>query len=605
MFGHDSLPTRNWVFGAMKPHDGLQHVFSQFDEAHKYRNKLVELELHRRDEVAKCTADNYPEICELTAECVRLKAELETQRALIKSANAAKRKKVESKPLRDAAKVLSGQLGEARIKLKVAKAGALADPEHKSRLQEIDERYKVIHKETRSESPLYWGTKAIVEQSCSKIRKGAPPKFKRWDPTGTVAVQTQGGLSIADACSGVGTLLRIIGTGSHREIWLRVDSQGRSPVWAKFNIVLHREFPEDAVIKWAYLHCEKVAHKYVWKLRLALAREEGWAHEDASAGGVVGIDFGWRLVEGGLRVAYWVGDDGESGELILPHSELTRWKHAEGIRSIRDKLFDGVREVIACWRDGAECPKWLTDEIRLLRGNAKTPAKRALLAACEVLRSGWPTKPATIPESHEWLSKAIQSIRLWRSPERLANLIGDPKPVREPLHAPWRFSRFGGDELIFNFVEAWRRQNKHLYEWEACQRQKAIQWRKDVYRNFVADMRRRYRVAAIENTNWAKLMRLPTAEKDTKNTDCAREYQRVASVGKLAEFIRESMTDTVRCDPKHTTQMCHQCGHINHWDTASAIMQQCEECGIIVDQDENAARNLLKLASGPVATETP
>ena len=36
-------------------------------------------------------------------------------------------------------------------------------------------------------------------------------------------------------------------------VWLRVDSAGRSPVWAKVPIVMHRPLPEDGQIVTAWL----------------------------------------------------------------------------------------------------------------------------------------------------------------------------------------------------------------------------------------------------------------------------------------------------------------------------------------------------------------
>src|SRR6185295_8157008 len=107
--------------------------------------------------------------------------------------------------------------------------------------------------------------------------------------------------------------------------------------------------------------------------------------------GIVGIDMGWRKVDQGLRVAAWHGSDGDQGTLILPQKLLDKAAYSERLRSIRDTIFNDVRDRLATW----------------LSANADI-----------------------VPL---WLKEATESIRQWRSQSRLAATV-----------LRWRENRFTG-----------------------------------------------------------------------------------------------------------------------------------------------------------------
>lgn len=186
----------------------------------------------------------------------------------------------------------------------------------------------------------------------------------------------------------------------------------------------------------------------------------------------------------------------------------------------------------------------------------------------------------------EWLRERAATLRQWRSQARLA-----------ALGLAWRAERFAGDEWVFDALdwgdrpdhapglEGWWRHDKHMWSWETSQRVKAVNWRCDLYRNFVARLSRRYHTAYIEDCNWKDIGRVLPAEEAVED-QAARRYRQVAAPGKLSQTITQRFAEAVRVNPAYTTQTCHM----------------CESCGAVWDQDCNAARNLL--ASGQVVADS-
>ena len=77
-----------------------------------------------------------------------------------------------------------------------------------------------------------------------------------------------------------------------------------------------------------------------------------------------------------------------------------------------------------------------------------------------------------------------------------------------------------------------------------------------------------------------------------------------ASLGRLIDMIRYKSEDTGRIvrfvDPRNTSQMCSRCGAFVKKDL-SVRVHMCPECGLRMDRDLNAARNILSrgLAGNP------
>lgn len=553
MFGHASLPCRVYSYGARPPATSAEAVSEQMRLAHKYRNRLVEAELDRRKKVDALLAEISPELVCVEADIRKGEVGLEEALEAIRKASQEARKKVRPSALVLRVKELRKALKGAYQKRKDLRTALFADPVFKARQEALDLEHQGLRKELRAASGLYWGTYLLVEQSSSGIRSGAPPKFARWDGWGHLAVQIQGGLSAAEVLGGQDTRLRIGKVPA--EAWerggrrlrrttvsFRVGSDASGgPVWAEIPIVLHRPLPEDARIKWAHLIRERIATHERWKVQFVLERER-WDKEDLATDGRVGIDVGWRIKEdGSLRVAVWKGSDGQEGELALDARWLGGVKKVRDLQSIRSKNLDAMKDAFG-------------------------PLAKAL---------AWP----------EALKERIQGHGLWKSPARFAAFA-----------IAWRAARFEGDVAAFELLEAWRKQDKHLYEYERNLLDRLLARRLDLYRVFAAKLRRMYKTAVIEKLDLRDFHELPAGEADPHAAEKAlKEHVRDAGLSFLIAQIKAGMAETIEADPKDTTRRCASCGHVQDFDQAK-IEHTCVACGVTWDQDMNAATNLLRMA---------
>lgn len=264
----------------------------------------------------------------------------------------------------------------------------------------------------------------------------------------------------------------------------------------------------------------------------------------------MGLDVGWRLRETGLRVAYTVDDQGVEREYVLPTDILGRLAHADDLGAIRAKNFNVARDALATWL-------------------------------------------ATDAEHPEWLSERAKTIGQWRSEARLAALA---------IH--WRTNRFDGDVKAFDAAEAWRKQDKHLWTWEVAEAKRAIGHRRELYRLWATELAARYATIVMEDFDKRDMARRPAAEEDGEVA--AARLQRVrAAVSILDGAIKMAAGRhgaTIRRRPAaNTTRRCSDCGRIEAFDAAASIRRNppCPGCGVVWDQDANAARNLLASADVP------
>lgn len=550
MFGHKSQPTMVYRYGARCPVEGLELVRQQMRAAHQYRNALCRQELDRREAVADTLRRLAPAVVD--AEAAFRAADEAVARAVTEArqANSRERSKAPGRtadlaPLRAARRA-------AYAALKTAKAAAYADAAVQEALAAVDADDLERRKSLRAASGLYWGTYCTVEQGCGKFRQGPLPRFLRWTGDGKVAVQLQGGLSAAELLGCRDSRLRLemlpqTARKPYGRVWLRVGSAGkggREPVWAVVPVVCHRPIPDDAVVKWAYLVRRRVATHDEWSVQFVLAREGGWPKTRATSG-AVGVDVGWRALDVGLRVAYWVGDDGREGQLVLPWEDVARWERVESLASTRSDNFNAARDALASWL----------------------------------------TTAADVPE---WLTETTATLGQWRSAARLAALA-----IR------WRGERFAADEDALAVLEAWRVQDKHLYDWQEANRLKAQNWRRDVYRRFAAILGREYRTVAVEDADWRDLAKLPDVDSDETAVARVRYLQRVAAVGILREELASRAARAVMVETADTTRRCQACGHVEDVAAARSVLVRCSACGVTIDQDRRAALNLLASSRKP------
>lgn len=540
------MPTLVYKYGLRPPTLNGDIVAAQMSLAHKYYNKLIEIERHRR-EVARGILQAHPDVAPLEAEVSGLDTELETAREAIRKERQKTRARTESDEQRQAAKALLQRLREARKRLKAAKLTLKNDAAVQAALHAVSEEAQNQSKAARAASALYWGSYLLVEQAVDAARKGVmDPQFRRWDWSGAVAVQIQHGMTPAAAQSQTDTRLQIaVGPNPKRSmVRLRVDSDGRDPVWAEWPLILHRPIPVEASIMWAKVTRERLGGKDRWNFHLTLRLPEGW-HRETCGQGTVAVDIGWRRKEdGGLRVAYIVDGDGVEREITLDPRVENGLKKVDDLRSIRDKDLDVFRPWMAEWLKNRELPAWLIE-------------------ATETL--------------HQWKSQARFSA----------------------LELRWRADRFEGDEEGYERLKQWRKRDNHLWLYECHSRDQILLHRREHYRVLAADLARRYKTLVIERFDLRETQKHELPESGKTEIAPARWQQRIAACSELRSCLINAFASRLgtvaELNPAYTTLECNHCGNVDEWNPAEGIFHRCSKCGELFDQDANAGKNLLDL----------
>lgn len=529
----------NWCYGAKSP-DIEQAVSDAIFAAHRYRNKLCELELAKRErhyELLRRLAPNF-----VAAESAV--ADEEKQLCEVRESIQAERVKQRTKSPKgiQRANWLKLTLKELRVLLKDAKLAAYQDPRVIAAMDQNAAQHKAECAEAKAASGLYWGTEAIVKQACGSFASGAPPRFKRYEGEGQLAVQLQGGLDCSDA-ERYNTLCYIGESIDHRrrKCYIRIGSNGGRPVFACVPIVFHRPLPKGK-IKWAYLERRKIADHVRWTIRLTIDEER---EPTPAIPGTVAIHTGWRMEPSGLRVATWIGSDGNGGTLMLSESHYNDYLEVDRVRSDRDREFNAIKDRLRDWlKDQSEVPEWMAE------------AKRYI---------------------HQWKSQARLAALWWR----------------------WKDERLLLDAEIFDAVGQWRKQDKHRWQHERRLSVRIVRRRKDVFRNFAASIARQYGVAIVSKIAAKELTENSDPESLDRDNTASHRHAKWAAVSELVAMIGEKYcTRCVNVDCKNISQQCSRCGSVA---STGKRIRQCSDCGYTEDVDTRAAKNVL--ARGRVALE--
>jgi hypothetical protein len=460
-----------------------------------------------------------------------------------------------------AAAAAPAETDEAR---RAARAAAWREPAVRETADALRRAAYERQKEVRHglvEQGLYWPNYLDVEASFQLAARGKePPRFHRFDPLdGRIAFPFTNGAPARTILDGSDTRVRLepippwsaaANAARHaaRTRLLRVrvgTSPDRQPIWFALPVILHRPLPADGVVRGVGVNWRRRGAGVVYSVTLVV--EQPGALPEPGDGPAVALDLCWRRLEdGGLRCGYWRGEDGASGEVRLPASWLAAMERVEALRSLRDQHLNALRPALLAWIDGAPgVPDWLR-------------------------------------EARRWMSQ-------WRSARRFAGLA-----IR------WRHQRFAGDDAGLALIEAWRKRDKHLAEWEANLRDNLLDQRREIYRLAAVALSRRYARLVLEDFD----LRRVTTRAGAADLPAAARHQRfMAAPSELRlalvnAFARDHGAAAVVSVPAaYTTLACHVCGQIDPtWDPAAALVTTCPHCGATHDQDARACYHLLERA---------
>ena len=444
------MTTRVYRFGCRPPTEGLAEVRAQLRAAREYRNDLVAIERGRRHALRAIDMSS-PDV--LDAEAV--------VRAATKSSRAT-----------------------AIAALRAARKHARA--EHADDLARIAALDKSICRDARDLTSCFWGSYLDVEAAHRQARSApfyeddavtpSDPSFvyARADglAEGQVGIQIQSTkpLATAGAWQAEDTRVRLEPApafaneldqhgrprntrGRKAILSLRVGSDGRAPVWARWPIWLDREVPDAAQWKWVRVSVRLHGPHERWSCEITVDDRAPTARSlDASLTGAVAVEWCWDVLDGDvMRVAAWADTLGQSGEVLLPARIATGLHKASGIRSVRDMITEEARPRIS----------------------------RAIVESRDHLPL--------------WLARAGQWVAISKSSIRLHDLL-----------RTWQDAMFDGARDAYDLLLTWAQRDSHLWEYETGMRRGAQGQRTDVYRVLARQWAGRYKRVLLSDQDLSR-----------------------------------------------------------------------------------------------------
>ena len=594
-----TAPVRIYAYGCRLPTQGGELVEQQLLFRHRYYNKLIEIELDCREKMRAARSASSEDVAHAESAFAIYETEIVGVLDAIKAKKgAARAAKVDAAEERAVLAVLRDMKRKTIDDLHAAKLAART-PELLAEFTAIQEAANAEVRDARSKCGVYWGTYLLVEQEVEQAVKAArknheDPGFRRFMSVpnrqgqatiarGRVGVELIHGVPVATIMAGTDTRLQIHmeksdskrgQTMARAKIRVGTAENGRSPIFAEFPFRMHRPLPADGVVKWAWISKSTKGRWVDWSLQIVV--EAASLHRPVrqpSDGGVVAFDIGWRVrlheVVNELRVAYWHDDQGNHGELVLPSDDRVRvdsrgrkhrpegvrgrFDHVDSLRSIEDKNFDAIRSELVAWKTGRDLPEWFVSAL-------------------------------------EWL-------HAWKSHRKLGAVFDQ-----------WRSNRFSGDDGMFAKVETWWKQHRHLYDWESCERDRALNARKNTFRQWAPQFTRKYAVVVLEEKFLAEVAKLQAPDSTKANMPRpTRRNRTVAACGEFVLALKNAAPGngcTVDAEPcEDTTATCSRCGYVERFDHRP-LAHACARCGDVsgpVDQDRTAAENLLAAYAGKMS----
>lgn len=576
-------------YGLRPPTAHADVVLDQMRRAHRYRNMLIEISRGHRD-AQRSVIGAVPAVVAATERAVLASETLATVEAQMGQEHVRARARKHEDSTTDTLAIARRDWEAAFEMLSTARNAARRTPAVSAELTRFKELADEIAKSARDHYGPWWGTYHLVdnahEQSLRLVLgpgksialplwsglRPRDPKFISWaEATRAVGAYNNAGPgSSSDKFVSVQSVDSVpLGPTvpgverAKKYLLLRMlvaTTDKRQKIWAEWPIIFDRPLPKDAVISAVRVQVVREGPGERWEALFSLStdllmKDRGRSTEVCGVGRV-GVDIGWRAMEdGSLRVGYVAGDHGHEA-LGLSSEMLSQLTKAASLRGIRDDLFNRTKLALMWW-----------------------------IATCGAL----------VPE---WMP-TVHKIDAWKSPERLLRLCFE-----------WRQKRFIGDQEIYDLLdgwtpehtprawrrhdESWRRQDRHLSEWEAAQRAKALAHRKDFYRVYAAKLARQYNVLALERFDLRKVSKVPKIEdSEDAGTIAARAQRTLAAVSELRGALISAFTArggrAVFVDPANSTHECPSCAVVTEFDARTKLCWVCVGCEKRWDQDYSAA----------------
>jgi IS605 OrfB family transposase len=396
-------------------------------------------------------------------------------------------------------------------------------------------------------------------------KDGGQLRFKRFDGTGFYNFRFRksglpDGLAFSELFEGnKKDARRFIITSrddSHKKPRLRIRATlagGRtnsSKVIQQFDLIYHRPIPDGAKVQSGKINRSRTGDKFRYDLVLTIKLPKT-VPLSVPKDEAIGIDIGFRRTATSVQVATIISSNFNSRpeEIVAPEKML---RAIERVISIQSELDASATEL------------------------------------------GKEIKPFLLADP---LSEDHNKYKLWSSAARL------PSHVTLSFETAYKLARWLTWEPNALPVEAanriikWWRQYSRRYREQHNLRKKQLLNRKHFYRQIASDLVNRRRLIVLEDIDLSRFAE--TRDKSTKLTNKARAQRFLAAPSEFRDAIvnaadREGVP-WVKVNPAYTSKICSDCGYLFKKLRAEKTWT-CEECGVIHDRDENAAKNIANKA---------
>ena len=292
---------------------------------------------------------------------------------------------------------------------------------------------------------------------------------------------------------------------------------------------VHRPIPPGAEI----LSTEVLVTRVAMDRRVSVSLTVRMRSPTPVDGPALAVNTGWRAMpDGSIRVAYWRGSKEPAEQVRVP-------EHLAEVLRVYASGYEGEVRLPASWRQ-------LDARIAKIRSGRDKDLDRIRATASAYLLSH--------PHLAESLALAPGDVARWRSPARMVSLgrqltdIKDAGELREQ-------------------IAAWERQDRHLWRWEANEREQLTLRRRDAYRATAALLTDRWPHAVLETPFVSYVLHRRVGEqRDGHQTDHARANARLAAPAELAEAIRKAAIrrggSVTEIDPQLSTRRHHACDQV-------------------------------------------
>lgn len=578
--------TRVYRFRAMD--DVPAAAVAELRRAHELSNLMIEVEKDHAEAVAEAWRE-HPELEKIEQEIVDATEAIEQ---VVVEMGKEKQETRSSKPSPEMkARLLAARKVRRECKKRLSEAKKLHYPLLKERLNGLNDVRRQKLKDTYKPAVaggLYWANYNAVKdrheaavkavRSSRKMGKPADLRFRRWTGEGTLVVQLQRATgqaprlpeTVADLEKGAWRNVGALTPALDPEHWdtltrakqrrirmgnlrFRVGA-GDEAGYVNLPVIVHRPIPPDADICMMEISRRRLGSRMLVHVSVVVRLPEV---PKRTEGTQVCLHVGWRgLDDGSIRVGVITGPwnppeelqgvvrrHGEWAEIVIPGRWRDQMEYVQSLVSIRSKNLDVLKKWILEWLD-----------------------------------------------AHSDHSIAgIETIERWRSPNRFAALS---LRIRSDDSIDHSFRRQ---------LEAWRRQDLHVWDIEANLRAKILARRNDSFAKVAAWALDEAAVLTVDSFRLSALSRKPDiGEEDNEAHRRARANRVMAAPGILRGVFQDAAgrrgvhVDAV--DGK-IAGIHYLCGTpLTIEEREAKLMVHCANCDKMVDQDYNTLE-LMRLGS--------